>query len=359
VPEKYQFTTFLQARLKESYYDDNELGFGIHKNGLATLGVSHSGILSIDEAKLITGKLTYKFADCVFPVLNEVQRSLLSSVYDEKEIMSAPHKIYSYSLIKGICPEWDYNSTDEILQKHPHVIDALTDWIIDHTTMGNCQIFMGMAAVLCLGDPDEETDNILKFILYLQTCMKTSQRLHSLLWSLRKRIQNIRNNIKNSNYKTLKENNELICELNDNLSKIKVFDELLRNETDEMTSLWDKIHFEDSRFKERISENFRDEVEKSENREATIQQLTEELNVLTSEVENRLELIMTRDNMRLNIILLILTVISVLGVAEVVGFTEEQWKVVVVVLLPFVFLTVFYMRNFLKNFNKRDKKTNK
>jgi membrane protein implicated in regulation of membrane protease activity len=52
-------------------------------------------------------------------------------------------------------------------------------------------------------------------------------------------------------------------------------------------------------------------------------------------------------------------VISVLGVAEVVGFTEEQWKVVVVVLLPFVFLTVFYMRNFLKNFNKRDKKTNK
>jgi predicted nuclease with TOPRIM domain len=189
--------------------------------------------------------------------------------------------------------------------------------------------------------------------------MKTSQRLHSLLWSLRKRIQNIRNNIKNSNYKTLKENNELICELNDNLSKIKVFDELLRNETDEMTSLWDKIHFEDSRFKERISENFRDEVEKSENREATIQQLTEELNVLTSEVENRLELIMTRDNMRLNIILLILTVISVLGVAEVVGFTEEQWKVVVVVLLPFVFLTVFYMRNFLKNFNKRDKKTNK
>jgi hypothetical protein len=353
VPVDYSFTNYLHARLKEDYHSNREYGLSVYKNGLTALGVSHNGQMDIDDAKMITGQLTYQFTDCVFPVLNDVQQSLISSLYEEEDLSRARHKIHSYSLVTCDPDGIEYKSSEELLQAHPNTVEALTDWIIAHTTIENCHIFMGMAAILCVGKPTRELKEALRYVLYLQTCLKTSQRMHSLLWSLRKRIHNVRNSIKVSNYKNLKENNELICVLNDHLSKLKVFDGLLRKETMEMAEKWNEVTFPPDDFKERVHHRYRDEVEKSDNREATISQLTEELAVLTSEVENRLELIMTRDNMRLNIILLILTIVSVLGVAEVVGFSKEQWQVVAAFLLPFTFITIIYIRNFLKNFNKK------
>ena len=75
---------------------------------------------------------------------------------------------------------------------------------------------------------------------------------------------------------------------------------------------------------------------------------------MSSELENRLELIMTKDNMQLNLILLVLTVISILGVAEIIGFSKEQWGVVGVFLGPFGVFILFYLRKFLKNYQLRE-----
>jgi len=99
-----------------------------------------------------------------------------------------------------------------------------------------------------------------------------------------------------------------------------------------------------------LIKNYLYELEKSDNREITVQQLNEELSVLSSELENKLELIMTKDNTQLNLILLILTVISVLGVAEANNFTQQQWGIVMIFLLPFSFFIFMYVRKLRKNY---------
>ena len=107
-----------------------------------------------------------------------------------------------------------------------------------------------------------------------------------------------------------------------------------------------------------IETEFEHEIEKSENREITLQQLSDEISVLTSELENKLELIMTKDNMHLNLILLILTIISILGVAEVLDFSREQWEVVAAFVVPFGLFVIYYVYNFLRNFQLRDSELN-
>jgi len=170
---------------------------------------------------------------------------------------------------------------------------------------------------------------LLRYISYQKTCHKITQRLHSLLWSLRRQIQQIRKEIKESNYRVLKISNEKICEQNDALAKINVLDQMLRTETigqcKEVSSL---PELPDNGLVNDLILDFNHEIEKSENREITIRQLQEELKSLSTELENKLELIMTRDSMQLNMILLLLTVISVLGVAEVLKFSKEQWQIV-------------------------------
>ena len=149
----------------------------------------------------------------------------------------------------------------------------------------------------------------------------------------------------------MKQTNEKICVLNDMLSKLKVFDQMLRYETKILSEDFNKARKNNnSPIHQKLATDFEYEIEKTENRSVTLDQLSEEVNGLSSELENRLELIMTKDNMQLNLILLILTVISILGVAEVQGFSKEQWEIVVAFLIPFGIFILFYVRKLMKNY---------
>jgi len=352
-PESYSFCSYLQANVSEYHDREKKYGLSLYKSGLSVLGISLENDFSVPRLKQITGQLSYKISDCVFPVLNEGQQSILSAVLQTKDLSNSWYKTQVYSLISCENSPFDTSEPKEILKNNSADVEALTDWVLSSHKMDHGILFIGMAAMLYIGKHEKETDEILRQILYLKTCNKISHHQHSILWSFRKKLQNLKESGKQGNYKILKSNNESICSLNDELSKIQVFDSLIEKETEIIAQQWEQNDAIDDKIHSLISDSLSDEVEKSMERSNTINLLTKELEVLSSELENRLELLMTRDSMTLNIILLILTIISLLGVGEVVGFNQKQWTIVALVILPFTMISFIYLRNFLKNFNKR------
>lgn len=352
-PESYSFCSYLKANVSEYDDKDKKFGLSLYKSGLSVLGMRLENAFSVDKLKQITGQLSYKITDCVFPVLNEGQQSIVSATLQSDDLSKSWYKTHVYSLIS--CEESPFGTLepDEILKTNSNDVEALTDWVLSSHKLENGILFIGMAAMLYIGKHNTKTDDILRQILYLKTCNKVSHHQHTVLWSFRKQLQNLKESGKRGNYKILKTNNESICSHNDILSKIQVFDNLLEKETEIIAHQWEDTHLVEDELHNLISEGFSDEVEKSIERSKTINLLTKELEVLSSELENRLELLMTRDSMTLNIILLILTIISLLGVGEVVGFNQKQWTIVALVILPFSMISFIYLRNFLKNFNKK------
>ncbi|MEA1875921.1 MAG: hypothetical protein U9N86_03575 [Bacteroidota bacterium] len=352
-PEAYSFCSYLQASVSEYHDREKKYGLSLYKSGLSVLGINLENDFSVDRLKQITGQLSYKITDCVFPVLNEGQQSILSATLQTDDLSKSWYKTQVYSFISCEDSPFGTLEPEEILENNSADVEALTDWVLSYHKMDNGILFIGMAAMLYIGKHCAETDEVLRQILYLKTCNKVSHHQHSALWSFRKQLQNLKESGKQGNYKILKSNNESICSHNDVLSKIQVFDNSLEKETEIIAQQWEQTNKVENKFHQLISDSFSDEVEKSIERSKTINLLTKELEVLSSELENRLELLMTRDSMTLNIILLILTIISLLGVGEVVGFNQKQWTIVALVILPFTMISFIYLRNFLKNFNKK------
>lgn len=358
-PIDYNFTGFLKANLTQKNGSTDNFGLHISKTGLTSLGIaleSHKK-LSLDEVKIVCGKLNYQFSACVMPLLTDVQQSLVERLYEVPEAKDVGYKLHSYSLVKSQITGSDIVDSTAFLNKYPHEVASLTDWVIHHETIGNCHIFIGMAACLCVGKTNEDIDRLLQNILYVNTCQKTAQRLHSLLWSSRRHIHQLSDSLNEGGYTSLKQTNEKICALNDSFSKLRVFDQMLRDETKSASNDFHNTTT-NTKLEHKLDEDFNYEIEKSENRSITLDQLSQELNVLSSELENRLELIMTKDNMQLNLILLILTVISLLGVAEVQGFSKEQWEIVVAFIIPFVMFILYYLTKLFKNYRFKNTTSN-
>ncbi len=353
-PGNYDFCNWLHADVSEFAARNKKYGLSLYKSGLAVLGLQPDGAAcSIDQIKEMAGQLTYKITDCIFPVLNEGQQLMLSAVLQTDKLAESWYKVQAYSLV--VCEENPFAGmkAKDVKTQYSSTIEAYTDWIVSAQDIGDGMLFIGMAGMLYLGKRQEEIDKILRDILFLKSCNKMSHHVHSLLWSLRKRLQNLKDESKKGNYKTLKTNNEKICGLTDVLSKIQVYDRMLERETGEIAKHWKEDSCgQESCFVDSVCEAFADEVEKSIDRSGTISQLTKDLEVLSLELENRLELLMTRDSMTLNVILLVLTIISLLGIGEVAGFSETQWKIVGLVILPFGLASLIYLRNYFKNFLK-------
>lgn len=353
-PIDYNFTGFLKANLAKINGGADNFGLHISKTGLTSLGIALDSQkkISLDDVKIVCGKLNYQFSTCVMPLLTDVQQSLVERLYEVTDAKDVGYKLHSYSLVKSQVTDTDNIDSTAFLKKYPNEVASLTDWVVHHETICNCHIFIGMAACLCVGKTNETINRLLQSILYVNTCQKTAQRLHSLLWSSRRHIQQLRSGINEGGYTTLKQINEKICALNDSLSKLRVFDQMLKDETRSASNDFQSTTT-NTLLEQKLDQDFHNEIEKSENRSITLEQLLQELNVLSSELENKLELIMTKDNMQLNLILLILTVISLLGVAQVQGFSKEQWEIVVAFIVPFILFILYYLTKLFKNYRYR------
>ncbi len=62
---------------------------------------------------------------------------------------------------------------------------------------------------------------------------------------------------------------------------------------------------------------------------------------------------MTKNRQRLNLTLLVLTLISVLGIAEVLGFSLIKTIIAIMALIPFVIFMAGTFFSYRKNFNQQ------
>ena len=99
-----------------------------------------------------------------------------------------------------------------------------------------------------------------------------------------------------------------------------------------------------------IGEGLKEELDKAEERELLIKQMHIDIASLKDQLQNRMNMIMTKNGQQLNLTLLLLTLISVLGVAEIIGFSRQKTIIVTVALIPFLIFTVrsfiYYKKSF-------------
>jgi cytochrome c oxidase subunit IV len=351
IPVDSEPTGFLKAHVAKSINNSNYFGLSIYKSGLTGLGIKINDTMSAEELKIVSGKLANSYSDYVFPVLTDVQQSLVAGIYNEKKICDVRNKIHTYSITIGKLIETENLATSEILKKYQSDIEMITDWVVFHTNYNHCHVFIGMAGCLIIGEPNEETMQLINLLIFTQVCQKTAQRLHSHLWSLRRQLQVIRHELQKGSYIDLKNSHANICQINDILALTEIFDNKLRYETSDLQK-----HFMERQISQNcaltsfVSERLSHETEKAENRSTTILQLTSEVSVINDEMENKLELIMTKDNMQLNLVLLILTVISAFSIAEIMNFSFEQWGLVALFIVPFSLFVLIYLRKMIKEY---------
>ncbi|WP_462319278.1 hypothetical protein, partial [Marinilabilia sp.] len=350
IPVDYEFTGFLKAKVQAKLEDSNQYGLSVYKNGLTGLGINPDKSLATEEIKLLTGKLANGFSDYVFPILTDVQKSLVAGIYNEKGVSHLRNKFHTYSLTIGEQKELQGLSSDEILDRFQSQIEIVTDWILFHTSINQCHIFVGMAGCLIIGQPDKDMMTLIRQLIFTQVCQKTAQRMHSHLWALRRQLELIRQRLQKGSYIDLKNNHQKICEINDILSHTEVFDNKLRYETTDLHKIFKDSKNPSDELVNFIGQNFSHEIEKAENRESTVLQLSSEVGVINDEMENKLELIMTKDNMQLNLVLLILTVISAFSIAEIMNFSFEQWGLVALFIVPFTLFVLIYLRKMVKEY---------
>jgi hypothetical protein len=102
-------------------------------------------------------------------------------------------------------------------------------------------------------------------------------------------------------------------------------------------------------FKE-IHQSFKDELEKSEDRMVITNQMTIDLQSLRDQLQQRISLIMTKSGQRLNLILLVLTVISVMSIGEILGFRNDMLILVLVIIIPFIIIAIKSYIQYRKDF---------
>lgn len=354
---EYSFSNYINAELKTSLDTENEMGMRLDKDGLCTLGIkANNRKFTADEIKIILGKITYKSVDYIYSILTDEQQRLLSTLYGVEDILSSHFSITTYGLVitdslgEGI----EINNTKEFRLNYPRKIDAITDWIINDNSVEGCHIFIGMRVAICIGKPSKNLRFLLQNILFLKSIFNASLRLFSLIWALGKNIKNINEAIPQSSYKKLKSFNMEIAVINNAISRLRILDKMMDVAIAQKKLKWDnsesKKHFPNTF---RIDDDFNDEIDKSNDRDLILEQIGVDLKSLRDSIVQRMDLIMTKNSEFLNVVLLVLTLISVIGIADILGFNIFELGVVLVVMIPFIIASIIYIKNFIRNFRSK------
>ena len=354
---EYSFSNYINAELKNELDTENKMGLSLDKDGMCSLGINiNNRKFTTDEIKIILGKITYRSVDYVYPILKDEQQSLLSTLYGAEDILSSHFSITTYGLVitNSLGEGIEINNTKEFRLNHPHKIDAITDWIIDDNTVEGCHIFIGMRAAICVGKPSKNLRFLLQTVLFLKSIFNASFRLFSLIWALGKTIKNINDGIPQSSYKKLKSFNMEIAVINNAISRLKILDKMMDVAIAQKKLKWDNSESK-KQFSNifRIEDDFKDEIDKSNDRNLILEQIGVDLQGLRASVEQKMDLIMTKNSEFLNVVLLVLTLISVIGIADILGFNVFELGVVLVVMIPFIIASIVYIKNYIRNFRSK------
>jgi len=352
-PVSQSLSGHFKARITNKSKSQQAKGLELHEDGSCFVGVEFKDDLSIVKAKEFLGVVDIDFVKQFTPMLSYTQQHLLESAYDVDSILQHPHALTSYSLVisESIGIEIK-NSLDFLQNNNFHaILEPVTDWITNHFSARNCHVFIGMRAMICIGKPDQELKQLLKEILMQQTIMNVYLRINSTLWSKGSGLNEIAEKIPQTSYKKLKKYHQQISRINNEFSRQKILSSMLKKSIEEKITDWDELTQKVPEFKDLdTGEGLHAEMEKADDMHSLIDQMQVDIESIRTQLQQRISLIMTRNGQELNIILLLIALLSVLGIADVLGFDSRTTTLVVLVLLPFAAYTIKAMLEFRKNY---------
>ncbi|MCP4123824.1 MAG: hypothetical protein GY751_18905 [Bacteroidetes bacterium] len=352
-PVSQSLSGHFKARITNKSKSQQAKGLELHEDGSCFVGVEFKDDLSIIKAKEFLGVVDIDFVKQFTPMLSHTQQHLLESAYDVESILQNPHALTSYSLIISESIGVEIKDSLSFLQNanYRNIIEPVTDWITHHFSARNCHVFVGMRAMICLGKPDKELKQLLKEILVQQTFMNVYLRINATLWSKGSGLNEIAVKIPNTSYKQLKKYHQRISKINNEFSRQKILSSMMKKSINGKIADWDELMEQNPEFKDLdTGEGLHLELEKADDMNSLIDQMQVDIESIRTQLQQRISLIMTKNGQELNIILLLIALLSVLGIADVLGFDSRSTILVVLVLLPFTAYTLKAMLEFRKNY---------
>jgi len=349
-PLDYSYSEFLRAEFSNNVNERQVKGIEIDKDGACYIGMSLNEGLGTDILSLIEN-IKIEFVNQFVPLLADNQVDLLNCAYGVKDIIESPNILSSYSLVISKDIGLIINSAEEFLSEYYSLLEPVTDWILSFFSIDGCQIFIGMKAMLCIGVPSDSTLKLLKEILFQRTIMDISLNMYSNLWVTNKSLGDMSSSMLSANYKKLKGLNKDLEKINSNLSRQNIFSEMMTHSVKSKMSVWEALISNNPKFTDLdYGEDIKDELEKAEDRSLIIKQMFIDIEGLRGQFQQQMNLIMTKNGERLNLIIFTLTIFSVIGIADILGFTIEQIILTTSVAAPFVLFIMYWIRRYHRDY---------
>ena len=362
-PVSYRFSEYLKANMWNNANDSTGKSLSIDKDGACYVGMNFSEELDIALTKKLIGQKEKEFVHQFLPILAENQLNLLDCAYGTTTVDQLANNFASYGLVitEGIRNKEEGRDLiiedlgvflDEPATKN--IFTSVTDWILHHFSFEGCQVFIGMRATVCVGSPSPELLQLLKNILFQKALFNISLRIDSTLWSESKILTNIGKQLPKASYKLLKKFNNELTELKNHFALQHILSKMLMKAAickEEGFQKLEGVHKGGERLDS--GEGYQEEIEKIEDMQAIIEQMGVDIQSLRDQLEQRVNLIMTKNGQQLNLILFFLSLLSVFGIGELVGFTWKQTLLVAPVLAFLLFFGIRFVIQYLRDFGKK------
>lgn len=346
--------------------DTNEEIFSLKldQDGLVNVGTEIQENVDLTTAKIIAGKMSYRIPKLVYPLLVDQQKDLLAALYEcesKEELLTNPFAITYYPMVvsKEFEGDTSFKDSEEFLNKYPFIIRTITDWILFNITVERSHVFIGSAGLVCIGEPSKYLRYILETAVYLKNMDNCSLRLFEVIWTISSKIKDLKTELANASYNKLKKIENEIIDLSSQITLVKVLDKTLESSVKNKELNWSqsnaKKRFLNSsndvgRFITSIDMEFSKELQKAVDRDLTLSVVSADLDSLRELTSQRTDLILTKNSENLNLLVLLFTLVSLIGIAEIVFFQKQQWIALAIAIGPFLFAVILYLVNYFRNF---------
>jgi len=345
-PKAYSPSAYLQAELSGSFADSRKKGVELDKDGICLYGMQFGESLDAHTLKRMIALQESEFNQYFLQILTERQKELLCSAYSFNGDQSS-FRPESYALIITDDIGVQISNAESFMDvaANKDLLAPVTDWVINYFTLEDCHIFIGVKAMVCVGQPSVRMRKLLKHLLQQKTLNIVAQQMYDNLWRTTTILLRIGTQIPSASYKKLERFNKELYQINDNFSRQSLLNEMMKAALENKQEAWEAFLESNTELTSiKTGDSYLECTEKAEDRNRLIQQLAVDIQGLRNQLQQRISLIMTKNGQELNLTLLLLTLISVLGIEAVFDLTTGEIILVLVVLLPFLYFTI---RSFL------------
>jgi hypothetical protein len=341
-PVGFDFSNYIDLIMTDSFGD---VALHLDYTGYSRLGFkvgNSTDKLSVSSIKSHCSDLNLRLVEGFYPVLSRPQRSLLESLYGSDNIINEYYKSSGYALIIAE----DFTGSEED-------IPQLTDWITETISYRDCKIYIGMNSTLCIGTPDENVLKILDHIAFTQTLFTITQRLFSRLNSCTRQLESSRENITGAKLNKLKRISTTVSDISTDFSRLEVVDSMLKLSISEKKEELIGLKNHETDLVHDLLSRYKDEEDKTEDRALLLSYLKNELDGLNDDLNLRMDQLISKNGDFMNIVLLIMTILTVVGFGDIFGLNFIQRIIIIAIMVPFSLVAMLFIKDYLKSYKKK------